>query len=193
MDALRPQYVFVTSKSSAGKSFFSRRLVGYKVLELDELVRRMARISGMEEKEAFQVYKNSLAEPVTAAFVTEIHEFFERHAGSPVVVEGAIADADLVRRVFSGPYAEFTFVYLYPVDTDAYVERMMKRFKEDKKNGTRRLAIWPQVTPEIKEAACDSPELKQFMLRMAAWSMAKAAQRYDHFEKNGLEMIRVDV
>ncbi|KAG7380657.1 hypothetical protein PHYPSEUDO_006959 [Phytophthora pseudosyringae] len=193
LDALKPKYVFLTSTSGAGKTYFADRLAGYKVLELDRVVRKLGRDFGVEEAAAFKVYKNTRPEPFTAAFVENIHQFFEQNGDGPVVVEGAIADADLVKRVFSGPYVEFTLVYLYPVDADAYVVRMMKRFKEDKENNTRRLAIWPQVTPDIREAAEDSPELKQFMRRMACWSMDKSAQRYDHFEKNGLDMTRVEV
>eukprot|EP00644_Phytophthora_capsici_P005725 jgi/Phyca11/13014/fgenesh1_pg.PHYCAscaffold_2_\ len=147
----------------------------------------------MKEPEAFRVYKNTLPEPFMAAFVERIHTFFMENSDSPVVVEGAIADADLVRRVFSGSYTEFMFVYLYPVDVDQYVLRMMRRFKEEKENNSRDLAIWTQVTPEIEQAAYDSVEMKHFMVRMAHWSMDKSALRYAYFEKSGLDMVRVDV
>ncbi|KAL3673714.1 hypothetical protein V7S43_001411 [Phytophthora oleae] len=193
INALRPKYVFLTAKSGAGKTFFSNRLAGYKVLELDEVVKKLGREFGMQEPEAFQVYKNTLPEPFMAAFVERIHQFFMQNSDSPVVIEGAIADTDLVRRVFSGTYAEFMFVYLYPVDVDRYVMRMMKRLKKDKENNTRSLAIWTQVTSEIEQAAYDSIEMKQFMERMAHWSMDKSALRYAYFEKNGLDMVRVDV
>ncbi|OWZ02181.1 hypothetical protein PHMEG_00026299 [Phytophthora megakarya] len=130
----------------------------------------------MEEPAAFAVYRNTLPEPTMLAFVETVHEFFREHADRG--------------------YADFTFVYLYPVDVDAYVFRLMKRFKEDKENNWQfghRLAIWPQVTEDIKAAAEDSPELKQFMQRMAQWSMDKAVERYLHFKTNGFDMIRVDV
>ncbi|GMF15154.1 unnamed protein product [Phytophthora lilii] len=193
INAQRPRLVFLTSKSGAGKTYFLNQLEGYAVLELDELVKALGKDFGMEEPAAFKVYKNTLAEPVTAAFVERIHDFFRQNDDKPIVVEGAIADAELVRRVFSGPYEEFTFVYLYPVDIDAYVARMMTRFEEDKKNNTRSLAIWPQVTPELEMAALDSPDLKEFMVGMARWSISKSDQRYDHFKKNGFDMILCDL
>ncbi|KAG6609664.1 uncharacterized protein IUM83_00344 [Phytophthora cinnamomi] len=193
INAARPERVFVTAKSGVGKTFLSRRLRGYEMLELDRVVANVGRDFGLRGPEAFKMYKNLLAAEVMAAFVESVHGFFEANAGQCVVVEGAIADADLLQRVFSGPYAAFMMVYLHPVDEDAFVARMMKRFKEEKETHTRSLAIWPQVTPQLEVAPDDAPELKEFMLRMARASMAKSAQRYNYFEESGLEMARVEV
>ncbi|POM63791.1 Hypothetical protein PHPALM_20762 [Phytophthora palmivora] len=193
INELRPKYVFVTAKSGAGKTYFSNQLDGYKVLELDEVVESVGEAFGIKWPEPFKIYKNSLPAPVMDAFVANIHSFFQQHLDSPIVVEGAIADADLIKKVFSGPYAKFTFVYLYPVDVDAYAERMMKRFKYEKEIGIRSLSIWPQVTQELEEAEYESEELKQFLNRMAHESLVMSAQRYAYFETNGLDMIRVEV
>ncbi|KAI9980214.1 hypothetical protein PInf_026561 [Phytophthora infestans] len=108
----------------------------------------------------FEVYKNTLPAPVMDAFVMHIHSFFRQHPSSPIVIEGAIAEAELVKRIFSGPYAKFVSVYLYPIDVAAYTARMMKRFKHEKEKGLRDLSIWPKVTPQLEEAAYDSDELK---------------------------------
>ncbi|KAG3119902.1 hypothetical protein PI124_g2023 [Phytophthora idaei] len=193
INELRPKFVFLTAKSGAGKTYFSNHLKRYKVLELDEVVKSTGEAFGIEEPTAFKMYKNALPAPVMDAFVMNIHYFFQQHPNTPIVVEGAIAEATLVKRIFSGPYAEFMFVYLYPVNVNAYASRVMKRFKLEKENGIRSLSIWPEVTPQLEEVAYESKELKQFMLRMARESMAKSAQRYDYFEKNGLDMIRVEV
>ncbi|KAI9980104.1 hypothetical protein PInf_026771 [Phytophthora infestans] len=107
------------------------------------------------------------------AFVTNVHSFFRQYPNTPIVVEGAIADAALIKRIFAGPYAEFVLVYLYPVDVEAYASRMLKRFKHEKENGIRSLSIWPEVTPQVEEAAYDSIELNQFMQRMARQSMTR--------------------
>ncbi|OWZ02182.1 hypothetical protein PHMEG_00026300 [Phytophthora megakarya] len=193
IDEVRPKFVFVTAKSGAGKTYFSNRLDGYKVLELDEVVENTGKAFGIEWPEPFKMYKNSLPAPVMDAFVMNIHAFFRQYDDSPIVVEGAIADAELVKRIFSGPYAEFMFVYLYPVDIDAYAARMMKRFKFEKENGIQSLSIWPKVTPELEKAEYESVELEQFMVRMAHESMIMSAQRYNYFERNGLDIVRVEV
>ncbi|KAL4152290.1 hypothetical protein PRNP1_009223 [Phytophthora ramorum] len=165
INARRPEYVLITSKSGAGKTYLSTHLEGYTVLELDEGVTSVENAFGMEQHSAFQVYKNTLSEAVTAAFVERIHDFFEQHHGSEIAVEGAIAYAELVKRVLG----------------------------EDKEHSTRTLAVWPQVTPGIEAVSDDSPQLEEFMVKMARWSIARSAQRYHHFEQNGLDMIRVEV
>ncbi|KAF1794787.1 P-loop containing nucleoside triphosphate hydrolase [Phytophthora cactorum] len=164
INELRPKFVFLSAKSGAGKTYFSNHLKGYKVLELDEVVKT----------DSLQDVQEALPAPVMDAFVMNVHYFFQQHPNTPIVVEGAIAEATLVKRIFSGPYAEFMFVYLYPVDVNAYASRMMKRFKLEKENGIRSLSIWPEVTPQLEEVAYESKELKQFMLRMARESMAKS-------------------
>ncbi|KAL4170077.1 hypothetical protein KRP22_010984 [Phytophthora ramorum] len=169
INARRPEYVLITSKSGAGKTYSSTHLEEYTVLELDEGVTSVGNAFGMEQHSAFQVYKNTLSEAVTAALVERIHDFFEQHRGSEIAVEGAIAYAELVKRVLG------------------------ERFKQDKEHNTRTLAVWPQVTPEIEAASDDSPQLEEFMVKMARWSIARSAQRYHHFEQNGLDMIRVEV
>ncbi|OWZ19739.1 hypothetical protein PHMEG_0005964 [Phytophthora megakarya] len=78
------------------------------------------------------------------AFVVRVHEFFRENEDTNWV------------------YADFTFVYLYPVDIDAYQVRVSteERFKEDKEKNWQfghRLAIWPHITEDIKVAVEDSP------------------------------------
>ncbi|ETL79096.1 hypothetical protein L917_20198 [Phytophthora nicotianae] len=193
INELQPKYVFVTAKSGAGKTYFSNRLKGYIVLELDAVVTKIGQAFGLEYPTEFEIYKNALPAPIVDAFVMHIHSFFQQRPSSPIVIEGAIAEAELVKRIFSGSYAKFKMVYLYPVDVDAYASRMMKRFKHEKENGLRDLSIWPKVTPELENTANDSDDLKEFMLRMARESTAASAQRFDYFKKNGLEMVRVEV
>ncbi|KAG2520644.1 hypothetical protein JM16_006650 [Phytophthora kernoviae] len=123
----RPKYIFLTAKSGAGKTYFANQLKDYKVLELDKVVHMTGLQFAIAGRNAFAMYKNRLSESVMTAFVANIHSFLERNATTPIVVEGAISDASLVRRIFSGPYAVFTFVYLYPTDEEVYAERLMKR------------------------------------------------------------------
>ncbi|ETN03215.1 hypothetical protein PPTG_16157 [Phytophthora nicotianae INRA-310] len=193
INELRPRYVFLTAKSGAGKTYFSNRLKGYTVVELDEVVKSTGEAFGLDEAAAIKMYKNALPAPVMDAFVINIHSIFRQHPKARIVIEGAIAEAALVKRIFSGSYAAFMFVYLYPVDVNAYALRMMKRFKYEKENDIRSLSIWPKVTSQLEEAAYESDELMLFMLRMARESMTKSALRYEYFEKNGLVMVRVDV
>ncbi|OWZ02994.1 hypothetical protein PHMEG_00025350 [Phytophthora megakarya] len=109
----------ILAKSGVGKTYFSSRLDGYEVLELDKVVENTGKAFDIEESVAFKIYKNNLPAPIMDAFVANIHSFFRQYSDSPIVVEGAIADAELVKRIFSGPYAEFMFVYLHPIDVDA--------------------------------------------------------------------------
>ncbi|KAG7401278.1 hypothetical protein PHYBOEH_002082 [Phytophthora boehmeriae] len=189
----RPKYVFLTAKSGAGKTHFSRHFDGYKVLELDKVVQTTALQVDIADRQAFAMYKNRLPESVMTAFVANIHSFFDRNPTTPIVVEGAVSDASLVRRIFSEPYADFTFVYLHPTDEDVYAGRLMKRFVHEKTNAIRSLSIWTQVTPQLEAEPFTSVKLKQFMRRMAHESMRKSEERYRYFVDNDFDVCRVDV
>ncbi|RLN46716.1 hypothetical protein BBJ29_008316 [Phytophthora kernoviae] len=185
-----PKYIFLTAKSGAGKTYFSNQLKDYKVLELDKVVHMTGLQFAIAGRNAFAMYKNRLSESVMTAFVNNIHSFLERNATTLIVVEGAISDASLVRRIFSGPYAVFTFVYLYPTDEEVYAERLMKRFTFESTNNVRSLAIWPDVTPELEAEPLTSPKLREFMHRMARESIAKSKDRYRYFVDNGFDVCR---
>lgn len=181
INTVRPKFVFLTAKSGAGKTYLSSRLKGYQVLELDELVETIGERFGVLGSKAFGIYKNVLDASVMDAFVDEVHSFFSRNQESPVVIEGAIADAALIKRIFSGLYSAFLFVYLYPVDAAAYGDRMMKRFTHERQHKIRSLSIWPDVPPELLEERAESPQLRQFMMEMAQASIRKSKARYDAF------------
>lgn len=197
LKVIRPQRVFLTAKSGAGKTYLSDQMkaYGYQVLELDKVVMKVANQHNISNKggAAFSMYKSGQPEAVMKAFVKEIHAFFDKHTQQPVIIEGAISDANLINRIFSGPYSVFTFIFLYPTNTKAYAGRMMKRFKDEKKRGVRSLSIWPEVTPELEAAPFNSPKLTKFMTRMANESKIKSKERYEYFERSGFIIYRINV
>ncbi len=193
INTIRPKYVFLTAKSGAGKTYFSNRLRDYEVLELDTVVRKIGERFGIHGPKAFAIYKSGMEKNIMDAFVQEIHLFFERYQSSPIAIEGAISDAALIRRIFSGPYAVFTFIYLYPNNVNAYATRMMQRFKHERKHNLRNLSIWPDVPKHLVHASVHSIELKRFMNKMARNSIQKSKERYDYFVGADFTIYRVDV
>lgn len=192
LSLIRPARTFLTAKSGAGKSYMSTILKkhGFKVLELDTVVRDVGKRFGITGPKAFAMYKNGLAANVMTAFVDEIHAFFAKHESSPVVVEGAISDAGLITRIFGDV---FTFIFLLPTDVKAYATRMMKRYRDEKKRGVRSLSIWPEVTPAIEALPLTSPKLRAFMLKQSRASMKSSKERFNGFVKSGFTIYRVDV
>jgi len=191
---IHPKFVLLTGKSGIGKTYFSNHLKGYTVLELDVIILKIAnKFKITPEHKAFSIYKNKQPEHITKTFVGEIHSFFDRHQSDPIVIDGAIKDASLVRRIFSGQYSVMTFVYLYAVDVKAYAMRMMKRYKDEKKRGIRSLAIWSEITPAIEALPLSSPKLFQFMIRMVRESKAKSKEHFGYFSKAGFSIYRVNM
>ena len=129
---------FITGKSCVGKSYEVERLNGY-VLELDLVVRELAEEMGIGEppnyNEAFAVYKNK--GDLVERFVERVRE--EISNNEDIIVEGALANVDIINRIFDG---EYEFRYLHPVDINRYYERIMKRIGIDIEKGIRTVPIW---------------------------------------------------
>lgn len=200
ISALTPKLIFLTGKSGTGKSHFSNILSekhGYKILELDTIVKVVAKKhnvgSAPDYAPAFAVYKGGLSQKFRDDFVSEIHSFIERYPSNPIMIEGAISNAQMIRDIFSKQYSVFSFVYLYPTNMKKYADRMMKRFKLDKKMGTRTLSIWPETPLEIENAPVSSPKVKQFIAKMAQESKKKSDERYKYFVNNKFNIYTIEV
>jgi cytidylate kinase len=200
ISALTPKLIFLTGKSSTGKSYLSNILAnkhGYKILELDAVVHSVAKKHGVgsapDYAAAFAVYKGGLTQKFRDDFVADIHSFIERNPTSPIMIEGAISSAAMVRDIFSKQYSVFSFIYLHPTDLKKYAERMMKRFKLDKKNGTRTLSIWPYTPIDVANAPTGSSKVKQFMVKMAQASKKKSDERYKYFISSNFNIYTITV
>ena len=137
---IRPKTMvtFITGKSCVGKSYFVKRL-NDTVLELDIVVRELVEEMGIGEApdfdEAFSVYKNK--GDLVDRFVERVREEITNNEN--IIVEGALANVDIINRIFDG---EYEFRYLHPVNTERYYDRIVKRIRIDIEKGTRTVPIW---------------------------------------------------
>ena len=57
---------------------------------------------------------------VETDFISELHKYLERTRGEPCVIVGRIGNCDILSRIFDEQYSNFSYVYLYPNDANAY-------------------------------------------------------------------------
>lgn len=198
LKVIRPKLIFLTGKSGTGKSYLSGKLekVGYIQLELDLIVRRLGKKLNIGEapnyNTAFQVYKGKGPTNFKKEFVTEIHKFFEKNEGKPIIVDGAISDPLMIKKVFSKKYKVFTFVYLFPNSVNKYAERIMKRFIKDVTIGKKTLPFWSEVPKEFdRKEALKTKKLKDFIGVMAKKMKKKSDQRFDSFKNYGFSIYTI--
>ncbi|MFA5024959.1 MAG: hypothetical protein WC503_00430 [Candidatus Shapirobacteria bacterium] len=188
----QPKLVFIAGKTCVGKSTFARdlKIWEYEHLELDLVVREsvIKRFGVLNPNEAFLVYKGIAPENWQKSFEKATHKLIEeRLKFSKVVVDAALADVGVLKRVFSKKLDNFFCVYIHPFSRDFYYKNIFNRFVNDAKNNTRSFPIWDYVTPEVFDDyqinGNQGLMINQVVYQYADESTKLSKERFELFEK----------
>jgi adenylate kinase family enzyme len=211
VEKARPRIVFLTGKTSTGKTTLAKKLVdlGYAVVVLDKIVWESVvehfGISKEEGSKAYHVYNPKYKDIVPAewreSFIRAAKEkIVQESAQGPVLVDGAIADNDMLREIFSGDLANFSFVFLHPTHHENYAARVAKRLAEgfdEGTNGGLPVSLVKDLTPEDREHYHAAKVLHPATLKkvhdFAQWSAEESQRRLDYFreEFDDIEVVAV--
>ena len=149
-----PSIIFLAGKTCTGKSTFGRSLepLGYKQIEFDLIVRKEVRDKFLikNSNEAFEVYKNNA--PI------EWQESFEKAArdlilksikNSKIVIDAAIGDVEVIKRIFKGELSNFMGVFFHPYDLNFYHQSILNRLMNDFKNHIQTFPIWEDISNDV--------------------------------------------
>ena len=129
----KPPLVFITGKASTGKTTLSRELdaLGYQLVVLDSIVLTsiVARFQVPKEADAFPVYKGEVCSEWTNSFIRATYKAISsKLKNGPVLVEGALANNEILKKIFRGDLENFFFIFLSPSSIPKYTQRIKKRF-----------------------------------------------------------------
>lgn len=201
-----PQIIYLSGKTSTGKSTFCKKLVdsfGYSEVELDKIVHDsvITPFNIKDIPEAFIIsYRDGEPAIWREAFIkaakNAIHETLKK---GPVIVEGAIANASTLQKVFSGAIPKPYFLYLHPTHIGDYVERITNRFINGVHDGTSALPkdFWSQLSiSDIENYKLNGEQtdtLKKGIVDFAMISMEESEKRLQMLTANFPDIIIVDV
>lgn len=149
-----PPLIFVSGKACSGKSTFAKKLekYGYRHLSFDDFVYEsvIKKYHVCDNGLAFGVYRGQAPASWQKSFETEAHNLITSSLiKTKVVVDAAIGNPQILKRIFSGKLSNFLFIYLHPFDREYYYRSMFKRFREDYQSQQPSCYLWDFVTPEI--------------------------------------------
>ena len=185
-----PQIIFVTGKTSTGKTTFANKLhtdLGYEIIELDKVVRESVVINNPDEKVGdifMEVYKNRDRLDWINAFVELARERIVQSKGL-LVVDGAIANHETLQEVFAD--LDFKFVFFHPEDKDKYTQMLTERFVNGAHDGTTGLPnyFWSLVEEadltEFLENGGINEGLHSAIEAFSESSVEKSSDRYAYF------------
>jgi hypothetical protein len=189
----QPRLIYLSGKTCTGKTTFANYLeqYGYKKVELDKIVTESVVIPfNVAPGDGFRTAYRGLgpAEQTNAFVVAAKQEILNAVQESALVVEGAIADPQILKRVFSGELTDFVFVYFHPVHAEIYEERILSRFVDGAKTGNAGLPknFWELVQDanleEFRVTGNVSPGIHAAIKAYAANSMEESKSRLESFQ-----------
>lgn len=191
----KPKVVYLSGKTCTGKTTFAGVLeeLQYSRIELDQIVTKsIVEQYGVFPNDAFlTAYRGEGLQEHTQAFIAAAkQEIISKMAISPVVVEGAVAKAEILSSVFSGLSEDFFFIYFHPHNIDVYAERIKERFVNGIYTNTTGLPkrFWSLVRDadieEFKISGHISKTLGDSILEFARTSAEESKNRLEHLMKD---------
>lgn len=189
----KPSLIYLSGKTCTGKSTLAHHLecYGYKKIELDKVVMRSVVVPfNVATGDGFRTaYRGDGPIEQTQAFVEAARlEIMEGFLSSPLVIEGAIADSRILSEIFSGDFKDFFFIYLHPVHTLVYQERILSRFVAGAATGNAGLPkdFWSLLPDfnldQFKDTSSVTPAITDAVRTFAQKSMAESQLRLKNFK-----------
>lgn len=192
IERTKPPAVFVTGKTSTGKTAFAKRLhttLEYQIVELDAIVLDTvvrAQPFANEADVFFQVYRGSERTDWIDAFVSGVRtKFSGRGEGERLVIEGAVARNETLQQMFLG--VKFLFVYFHPAKLDTYTSMLRERFAHEVRSGATGLpkGFWKAVSDDdvryFSETDVMRKSLHDAIARYAQQSQQESIERLEYF------------
>jgi hypothetical protein len=202
----KPKIIYVSGKTSTGKSTFTRRLTqdfGYKIIELDQMV-LYAVIKPLKlpnDGSVFvEVYRNRDKRVWIQLFVQVTRDLIKSYLDNKelVIIEGALANPITLQEILA-EYPELTFIYFHPKALDTYIRNLTTRFMSTNKQDRAGLptGFWSMIDPDEFELFCKTREvtekLNDSIKKYALLSQEESDKRLESFKSHFANIVIVEV
>jgi len=204
ISAQKPQVIYLSGKTSTGKSTFGRKLrdsLHYQVVELEAVLLDVIKLHGFDERATFRkVFRDSEDSEEKRLYLEATNRLITNAIQSrhPLVIEGAVANAETLERILS-PARHMLFIYFHPEDIERYIQNLTNRFMQSGRDSYGGLppTFWKYIEPDEFERFCKTRELtanlrssiEQFATAAQAESLVRLQQYQQRF--NDIEVVKV--
>lgn len=194
--AERPPVIYLSGKTSTGKSTFAAHLktdIGYEVIELDEVVRKavIEPLNLTDRGKVFiEVYRERNQGDWVGRFVTATQLIINEHVeqNKPLIIEGAVANPKTLQEIFAS-FPNFYFIYFHPTNLEAYKNNLRSRFEQTSRDSSAGLPVkfWDLISKDQFAQFCKdriiTPELDSAIESYAALSAEGSVNRLNEFRQ----------
>jgi shikimate kinase len=199
-----PPIIYISGKTSTGKSTFGRSLrddLGYHVIELEAVLLEIVTEQGFDEQSTFRkvFYETGEFEEKTL-FLKSTDQIISSALAEerPVVIEGAVANVDTLQRVLQ-PANDTLFLYFHPNEITIYIRNLTNRFMKSSGDsyGGLPLKFWQLIDHEEFKVFCKtrnlSRGLKNSIEQYAHISQKESTTRLHEFKNLFKNIIVVEI
>jgi shikimate kinase len=190
----KPPVIYVSGKTSTGKSTFGRKLrdeLGYHVIELEAVLLEVVKKHGFDEQSTFRkvFYDDGEFEAKALFFNTTdriISDALTRDHS--VVIEGAVANIRTLERILQ-PAKDLIFLYFHPGNINIYIRNLSTRFMQAGENSYGGLSpkFWQLIDDDEFKKFCNTRKftkgLKDSIEQYAQLSQKESWVRLNEFRE----------
>lgn len=188
----KPPVIYISGKTSTGKSTFARRLrdeLGYRIIELEAVLLTIIEERKLDEQLTFRNVLHDAGDSLEKRlfFEATAHLINEALAsGELLVIEGAVANTETLKRILM-PAASPLFLYFHPNNLDVYIRNLTKRFMEAGENsyGGLPMKFWKLIDDTAFVAFCQTrtltPALRAAIREYAVMSQGQSQHRLEEY------------
>lgn len=130
-----PPVVYISGKTSTGKSTFARILhdeLGYETIGLEDILITVSKTNSLDEGTAFHdVFYDDKQSKAKELYLAATDKIINQHLQSSrhFVIEGAVSNSSMLGRILR-PAGNMTVAYFHPEDIKPYVRNLTDRFMQ---------------------------------------------------------------
>ena len=201
----KPTIVYVSGKTSTGKTTFSNKLsaeLGYFQIEFDQIVNDsvVKKYDIKNGTDAFIVsYRDGEPNEWRESFINAAkYTLINTLKKGSLVAEGAIANPDTIKKIFTDELKDFLFIYFHPSNKQAYSKRIKERFLKGAHDNTSGLPkeFWNLIpNNEIKKYKTTreiTSLIEKGINEYTEFSIKKSKERLELLQESFPEIIVVD-
>jgi len=190
----KPPLIYVSGKTSTGKSTFARKLrdtLDYDVIELEAVLLEVVKRYHLDEQSTFhKVLWETDDSREKRLFFSQTDHLISEHLklGHRLVLEGAFANGDTLQRVLK-PVPKLVFIYFHPTNLDAYLRNLTQRFMQSDHDSLAGLprSFWSLIDKTEFAEFCEtrhvSKGLEHSIKEYAMASMSSSNERLTDFKQ----------
>lgn len=202
---MKPKVVYISGKTSVGKSTFANNIkndFNYEIIELDSIV--LSDIvplgkPGDEGSVFVEVYRNrNKAEWINHFVMSVKKKINELHlSGANVIIEGALANPETINEILCG--VRGVMIYVHPRDIDTYIRNLTSRFltSSAENNAGLPLSFWKKIPEDdfftFQTTKQLSSDIELGIAEYAAESQSESKERLETFKEHFSNLIVVNV